>query len=785
MNISELNKILDTLQSGDISYAISQRGALAKECQRILNLQSISEEDKSKLVLLVKIGNTSYENYPNTLLPIEDGLYDLINVRLQKEDYEAFKVGSKPVHVENPKLDSDVEKVEYPFFIPTAEQNKKLDDLLFPEILEMSKPVTRESTYIPPFTISNAGNISKRLRNTEHVFPELVGTLDKCKFVLDSQAIEKGRYNDDNVRIFERDFMAPLLQSGTISQYDEIVMVGTLKCDGVSVEAEVTDRVISARTRGDTDLDEASDLTPIFSGYKFPAAGELQFSEPIGMKFEAVITKPNIARLNALLGTKYINGRTAIIGILGRSDACLYRDYITLIPIQAAFTDGTTLDRITELEFLNKYYTTSEYMRYTVFRGTFNQVMFMIKTYVEEAEFVRSFIPYMYDGVVIEFFDDDIRRMLGRKNHINQYAMAIKFNPLKKQTVFRGYSYTIGKNGLITPMIYYDPIEFFGAIHDHSTGSSYNRFMKLNLHVGDIIDVEYTNDVMPYVEKPDNEHNAKNAMSTPAEEFPTHCPCCGTKLVMSGSNKSVFCPNFKCREVVKQRLAGMMSNLKLVGFAEESIASLTNIGSFRDLMEATEEDFKDLGPTNKTTLYNMIQEMKTAKKRPDYILLGALGFSNIAATTWKKILSCIPLVEIHRLWMQDKNVLRDTLANTVNGIGPITADTIATEYEAFFDDIDYILSTQMYIQTPIGQTAKAKVRLSGFRDPALCELLQVKGIDASDSNVTRDTTLLLVPTVTGNPTSKVKNAMKFGIPIVPVSEFKANIDKYLEEWGAV
>ena len=782
MTVNELNDVLNSLRTG-IDYSLSKRQNIGAECLRLLNLESISDEDKEKMVLLIKIGNTSYENYPNSLLPIEDGVYDLLNVKLQKIDYDAFKVGSEPVYVENAKLDSTIEKVQYPFFLPTEEQNKKLNELLFPELLDMSKPVFREAAMMPIFTINNIGTLSKRLRNTEHSHPELVGTLDKCKFVLDSQAIEKGRYDDDNVRIFERDFMAPLLMSGVISSQDEIIMVGTLKCDGVSVEADVTDIVESARTRGDTDLNVASDLTPILQGYKFPQASQINFDEPIGMKFEAVITKPNIARLNALLGTSYINGRTAIIGILGRSDAALYRDYITLIPIQVAFNDDTKLDRISELEFLNKYYTTSEYMRYTVFRGTFNQIMFMIKSYVEEAEFVRSFIPYMYDGVVLEFYDNNIRELLGRKNHINQYAMAIKFNPLKKQTIFRGYSYTIGKNGLITPMIYYDPVEFFGAIHDHSTGSSYSRFIKLDLHIGDIIDVEYTNDVMPYVSKPENDHNAQNAISSQPEKFPEYCPCCGTKLIMSKSSKSVFCPNFNCREVVKQRLAGMMSNLKLVGFAEESIAALTNIGSFKDLMEASESDFESLGPTNKTTLYNMIQDMKTTNLRPDYIILGALGFSNIAAATWKKILSTIPLVEIHRLWGQNKDELRNALTNAVSGIGPVTADTIVNEYESFYDDIEYIINTKMYTVTPVGTTVKAKVRLSGFRDPALCELLQVKGIDASDSSVTKDTTLLLVPSVSGNPTTKVKNAMRFGVPIVPVSEFKSNINKYLSEWG--
>ena len=77
--------------------------------------------------------------------------------------------------------------------------------------------------------------------------------------------------------------------------------------------------------------------------------------------------------------------------------------------------------------------------------------------------------------------------------------MAVKFDPWEKQTIFRGYTYEVGQHGNITPMIHYDPVEFMGTIHTKSTGSSLNRFNNLGLKYGDIINVTYVNDVMPYV----------------------------------------------------------------------------------------------------------------------------------------------------------------------------------------------------------------------------------------------------------------------------------------------
>lgn len=779
-----LKQILKDLMNGNIQPALDCRVAINNIAVDLLNKEELSPEEVDQLDLLIRIGNSSYGNYPTEMLPIEDGIYDLLVVKMQKIDYNRFQVGTQPVKIQTdsvPKLNSEVAKVTYPFIIPSKQDIEKMNSLLYPSIIDMNKPMMREDVMIKPFKIQPDGDYVRQ-RNTKHSFPHLVGTLEKCKFVLDKQAEEVGKLNTANVKIFERDFMVPVMHMGLIDQYRPIQMVATLKYDGVSVEADVTSKIEAARTRGDTDLDQATDLTPILKGYEFPRAKDIQFEYPIGMKFEAIITNMNLRRLNQILGTNYINGRTAIIGLLGRLDAYKYRDFITLVPLQVDFGDGPRMNRVQELEFLNKYFTTIEYIRYVVFEAPFNQLMFQIKQYAQEAEYVRQFMPFMYDGVVLEFLDETIRATLGRKNHINQYAMAIKFNPLKKQTIFRGYAYTIGKNGQITPMIYYDPVEFMGAIHNHSTGSSYQRFQNLDLHIGDLVDVTYTNDVMPYVTKPDNSHNRENALKVPAEVFPENCPCCGTKLVFSKSGKSVVCPNLLCTEALRGRLTDMMNYLNLVGFSEESVAALPHITSFRELMECSEEDFEVLGPNNKVILYNMIQEVKNIKYLPDYILMAALGFSNIGKKTWKKILSTITLEQLYEIYNLGEDGLRVILVG-IKGIGPTTADTIIQEMQIYAEDIKYIIEHVKYTQTPFGIQYNAIVRFSGFRSPELEQHLAEYDIDADgNAGVTQDTNLLIATRMTGG---KIDNAKKYGIPIVTLSEFKANEQEYLKKWGCL
>ena len=65
---------------------------------------------------------------------------------------------------------------------------------------------------------NNGSSISKRIRNVSHKYPSLVGTLDKVKFVMDNDAIQKGVYDDSNVKVFERDFLRKQFQKTGINR---------------------------------------------------------------------------------------------------------------------------------------------------------------------------------------------------------------------------------------------------------------------------------------------------------------------------------------------------------------------------------------------------------------------------------------------------------------------------------------------------------------------------------------------------------------------------------------
>jgi NAD-dependent DNA ligase len=651
--------ILSTLTAGnpnvlDDTFTMAEISNIAVG---LINKQVLDTDDIIVANLILRISNIAYNNTSIDILPLDDGVYDQLLVLYSKYDPD-YQVGAVPIlFEEQPQNEIIDEKV---MCVTVDNMN---DKLFIQDIWKQHTPLREMRPVNMCFLVKDP--ITKRLINTEHKYPELVGTLDKCKFVLNNDAIEANVFDKLSVQVFERDFIHKCLEMGVINYNEVFEMVAELKYDGISVEAEVCgDTIISALSRGDTADNIATDLTPIFGGYKFHKAKDVPKDITFGMKFEAVITYYNLNRLSEARGKSYKNGRNAIIGLSGASDADKYIDYITLIPIATSLD----MDRITELEFLNKYYHSGEYNRYCVLQGDYQSILFQVKQFTESAEAIRKILPYMIDGVVISFINKDKINKLGRYNSVNKYSMAIKFNPRNARSIFLGYTYSIGKSGDIIPMCHFKPCEFIGGIHTKQTIHSYKRFKELNLAVGDEVDIDYVNDVITYITKPDTQHN-RNQKEKPVE-FITHCPCCGSKIVISESGKSAKCPNIHCYERAIMRMVDMIDRFGFKDFSEETVRAL-KLTSFSQLMNLTYEQVQFLGPTNSANLLACIDKLKNTEIA-DYKLMSAFSFDGTADETWKTILKNYTLKEIIKMICDQ---YEDELLR-INGIGNKTIDAI-------------------------------------------------------------------------------------------------------------
>ena len=757
-----LQKILKHLMNADISVITTECiEYCGNEAMRLLNKSTrMDEYNIACMNLLIQISQILYNNTDRSLLVLDDGVYDLL-LEKDKEYNSKVQVGAPPINFR-----SDGEIINNPSIVTPMvflEDFEEYDrNQLFGENIGYVSPLFPE-LYDQNINRNSGITSSKRNLTVPHNYPKLVGTLDKCKFTLNKEAKDRGVFDDKEVKIFERDFLGKHLQMGLFGPNDIIELDLELKYDGISVEADVTDHIISARSRGDTNEDLAQDLTPILGGYKFPFCPEIM-DKPFGMKFEAIITHNDLDKMSRLRGKPYKNARNGIIGLFGSLDAYDYRDLITLVPLSTSLD----LDRATEIEFMNRYYSSKEELRYAIVRGTYNEVLYQVYKFVKEAEYLRPMMPFMYDGIVVNYTDPKIIEALGRENFVNKYSIAIKFNTMVRQAVFTGYTYTIGQNGMITPMLHYTPVEFYGGIHTKSSAHSYARFKELNLAIGDAVELEYVNDVMPYLTRCEIQP-AWGAHNQPVQ-FPEECPCCGKPLYFT--DKSAFCINEQCPERVIARMTNMMKKLNLKDFSTESLRSI-GITSLHELLNITIRDVESLGEVNAYKFMERINELRT-QPIYDYKIVGAIGFSNIAIETWKKILNKIPLSSIVEL---PEQILLNQLME-IKSIGYNTAVTICMERENFYEDLLAILYEMPNVVNSFGVTSGKSIRFTGIRDQELCDYLNSLGYDANgNAGVTKSTDILIVPYdgFTSSKTSKVgPNTI-----IVGIDTFKADMDKYL------
>lgn len=747
MNLDLVN-IYNQILSGNPIIPDNIRQIMIDKSMECINKQKIEQQDYNDIMLIIQISNALYNNGANITLPIDDPIYDALIVLCKVQGLQ-YPVGAPPIvfNIE------PIAKQNYDL-LDTGDKGPKEVVRVIPNKDKMMyfHPLTRNYT-LPieeDFVVYHDTTlVKKKSRNVSSNY-NMCGTLDKCKYTLKADALADGVLDDKTVQIFERDFLGAHVQQGIINP-GHIKLIASLKYDGVSVEEEVAGhKIVFACTRGDTSNNEASDLTPILGGMEFSRAkGIVDESEVFGIKFEYIVTENNLKRIAQDFGKTYANPRNGVIGLLGGLDARMYRDYLTPIPLESSLN----IDRLTELDFLNKFYTKNISMRHEVIEGDYTQVLFMVSQFVKNANELRDYMGFQYDGVVIEYADEDIRQRLGKRGSVPRYATAIKFNPLRRVSTFTHYTYSVGQDGRVVPMAHFRPVEFFGAIHDKTTAHSLKRFIDLGLRCGDKVNLTLINDVIVYITKADDRANDTNP--NPLEEFPTKCPCCGSDLVVTDSGNSAICPNFFCNEKVIGRLTNLFKKLNIKDFSSESIRAL-GVNWLRELYQLPKETvIEKLGEANGIKFLQRLEDMRRTKFS-DYRILGSIGFTSIASETWKIILKNVSIEELL--------ANTDTVFNNISaakGIGTKTVETIRNEIELFRPDIEFIFNNFNIERTIVGEEDnKAQVRFSGLRDHGLTNRFNEAGFDArEDAGVTGTTAILIIPYMgfeSGNVTKAFK-----------------------------
>lgn len=629
--------------------------------------------------------------------------------------------------------------------------------------------------------LSTSNKRNKNLIDTEHLFPELVGTLDKCNYIN-----KKDKENKDALSCeewFKQLNIKDKPYSFNIS----------LKHDGNSITLTINDqyKIVSALTRGKDGL--GSDKTNYFKNFKIPKFIKIPKGSLLGIKCEAIMTYENKEKVCEMLNENYANPRSLVAGLLGRKDTPQeIINLINLVPIRIQLSNKK-ISRSKELELLRKLHTEyKEEFPYSINPEFYNKneqgfkiqditctIKSFLKTVLPEFYYdindnKRKILPYPIDGIVIEIVDEEIREQLGRNADRNNFEFALKFPYMVKKSKVKDIDFYVSTNGTgrITPVVIFKPLNFNGAICDHVSIANYKRFKELSLSKGDSVIIEYRNDVLSYLQK----DTSKKSKNDPIK-FPTKCPLCGEKLKINKNKTFVMCDNKNCDSIKIGKINHYLISIGVDSVRENIITDLYKNGLIKNipsLYSLKASDIERLDGYQITSAKNIVNAINYKKDFYDWEVIGSLGFKNIALSTCKEIFKELNIEDLENR-LNDKDAFITRLVE-IKGIAEITAKQFYKDFNKnlkIINKLKSILNIKSYKDTIKVSAEPKNIVFTGFRNKDIQEKLELAGHSVKSSVSSK--TDMLVCAVKGSGSEKEKKAQSLSIPIYTVDEFLSNI----------
>lgn len=629
---------------------------------------------------------------------------------------------------------------------------------------------------------------SANLKEGVHSFSELVGSLTDV--TSPDEIVKKIReiYDDYNAHAIRNNLPV-----------EEVCVRATLKYDGNSITLyydPATGYVTQALTRGEGDV--GVDLTPVFKDkYLICPFSPENYNGidhgTVAIKFEAVVLKSKLALLNEALekaGRKpYLNCRTAISGILHRSDAAEYSQYVDLFPIElrstltpiAQTSQGVDSEhgyhKLYDLSVLDYHIDEQNYLKvdeYFCFADSTVRnpdLEGFVKEIYEEVQKIRNDLDFMIDGVVIEVLNPAIRQYVGWASGCPKYSFALKFPYFDQLTTVTDMEYDFGYlTGRITPCVRFEPVIHNNCKFDRVSLANYKRFKELNLGKGSPVLFEYRMDTLGYIEGLPKLHDT----ITVPFEFIKNCPICNSELEFplnrDGEQVYAYCRSNEC---IGNRIGKFIKIFELTstkGIAESTLRKLIEAGkltSFASMFMLKPEDIVGIDGLGEVSAKSIVDSVQSILPLKDWMLIAGLPIEGIGKSKATAICSKILLLDLLNCQNVGRDIIKTITDLNIEGIGDLTAESIANGIEKYREEILEVYGNFDVQGTVINADALRICITGGIKYPgkrnALNKLIASKGHVPVD-DVTKTTSYLVCNSPSSS--SKYKNAEKHGIPII-------------------
>lgn len=286
----------------------------------------------------------------------------------------------------------------------------------------------------------------------------------------------------------------------------------------------------------------------------------------------------------------------------------------------------------------------------------------------------KNELSHPVDGVVLKVNRISQQKELGETAKSPRWMIAYKYQPETAETGVLAIDAQVGRTGVITPVARLKPVALSGSTVQNATLHNYDEIARLDISVGDIVEIEKSGEIIPKVIRV-----TSKADQTEAFKPPEKCPSCKSSLVRIKGEVALRCINTACPAQLFASLNHFVSRdaMNIEGFGPALIEQLINkkiISDPADLFAITVEALADLERMGVKSAHNIVAAVNKAKNNPLHRLIHGLGIRMIGAQTAKILATAVNDISEFQQMETDELVQLDT-------IGPNMAESIRMYFQ--------------------------------------------------------------------------------------------------------
>ena len=533
----------------------------------------------------------------------------------------------------------------------------------------------------------------------------------------------KGKKPEDAIKWLER-----------INYSEELV--GMAKLDGLTGCATYVDGKFSHMvTRGNGEIgQDVSHLQPFLS-----IPREISYNGVVDVVGEIILPK------NTKLETNGKPLRNIASGLVNRKEVSNDLKHLHFVAYNLLGQNNLSkfrerLDRLSLLNFETVYNTVIAK----------SSIPFFYKEYEEK---LREEWLYETDGIILQVNDlSQLERInsLYVVDHHFHHNFALKPKSESAITTLTGITWDVSKYGYLIPVANFEPIELGDKNMQNATLNNYENVQKLDLHVGDTIEIENANEILPFFK-------AKIECGKGESLLIENCPCCGSKLVRNGVHMQ--CKRHdSCKDQIVKRINSYCVKCEMDGVALSTIETLYEnqfINSIEDLyvLNQEREELVKISGFGEKKIDNLLKQIEKSKTQTVAQFISRLGIESVG----ERAVENLSIDTMEKFW-------------NFNDTRYINGQSIIEFRNEFENDIRNLLKhiTIMEAEKKSGKL----VCMTGKGPKGRKELIvdiEAKGYSFSET-INKDLEYLICEDVNGS-SSKLEKAKKLGIALISYEEF--------------